>query len=76
MANLILGRLGLMGRLGASVRDHKGLAYYASSQIEPGLDGSLWLSRAGVDPVNIDRAIDGIIAELRRSETSPSAPRS
>jgi zinc protease len=71
MANLILGRLGLMGRLGASVRDHQGLAYYASSQIEPGLDGSLWLSRAGVDPVNIDRAIDGIIAELRKIRDEP-----
>lgn len=64
IANLILGRLGLMGRLGAEVRDRQGLAYYVYSQIEPRLDGSLWVARAGVDPANVDRAIDGISREL------------
>lgn len=64
MANLILGRLGLMGRLGATVRDQDGLAYYAMSQLEPGREGSLWLSRAGVDPANVERAIDGILTQL------------
>ena len=66
MANLILGRLGLMGRLGATVRDQQGMAYYASSHLEPGLEGSLWISRAGVDPANVERAIDGVLTELRR----------
>ncbi len=65
-ANLVLGRLGLMGRLGASVRDEQGLAYYATSQVEPGLEGSLWTARAGVDPANIERASESIVAELRR----------
>ncbi len=65
MANLILGRLGLMGRLGATVRDQQGMAYYASSHLELGLEGSLWISRAGVDPTNVDRAIDGVLTELR-----------
>jgi len=64
IANLILGRLGLMGRLGAEVRDRQGLAYYVYSQIEPRLDGSLWVARAGVDPADVDRAIDGISREL------------
>lgn len=64
IANLILGRLGLMGRLGAEVRDRQGLAYYVYSQIEPRLDGSLWVARAGVDPANVDRAIDSISREL------------
>jgi zinc protease len=64
VANLVLGRLGLMGRLGATVRDRHGLAYYVFSQLEPGREGSLWVSRAGVDPSNIDRAIDGIVGEL------------
>ena len=64
--NLILGRLGLMGRLGAEVRDRQGLAYYVFSQLEPGKDDSLWLSRAGVDPSNVERARDSIIAEMRR----------
>ena len=65
-ANLILGRLGLMGRLGASVRDAQGLAYYAYSQIEPGRDGSLWSGGAGIDPANVERALESIVAELRR----------
>jgi zinc protease len=66
VANLILGRLGLMGRLGAEVRDRQGLAYYAFSQIEPRVDGSLWSARAGVDPGNVDRALEAITRELDR----------
>ncbi len=71
IANLILGRLGLMGRLGAEVRDRQGLAYYAFSQLEPRVDGSLWSARAGVDPANIDRAIEGVEQELERIRTVP-----
>lgn len=66
IANLILGRLGLMGRLGAEVRDRYGLAYYAFSQIEPRTDGSLWSARAGVDPGNIERALVAIVGEIER----------
>src|SRR5215211_7727860 len=66
VANLVLGRLGLMGRLGAEVRDRQGLAYYASSQLEPRRDGTLWAARAGVDPDNIERAVEAIKAELDR----------
>jgi zinc protease len=66
VANLILGRLGLMGRLGAEVRDRQGLAYYASSQLEPRRDGTLWAARAGVDPENVERALHAIQSELDR----------
>ena len=66
VANLILGRLGLMGRLGTEVRDKQGLAYYAFSQVEPRRDGTLWSARAGVDPSNIERAVTSIRAELER----------
>lgn len=69
-ANQILGRLGLMGRLGATVRDEQGLAYYVFSAIEPGKEGSVWVSRAGVDPANTDRALKGIVSELRRLRDS------
>jgi zinc protease len=71
MANLILGRLGLMGRLGASVRDRQGLAYYAFSSVEPGREGSVWISRAGVDPQNIERAIQGVVDEVARLRAEP-----
>lgn len=65
-ANLILGQLGLMGRLGAEVRDRNGLAYHVSSSLAGGKLSSSWTARAGVDPANVDRALEGIIAELRR----------
>jgi len=66
VANLILGRLGLMGRLGATVRDRDGLAYHVSSALEPGREQTLWTARAGVAPANVDRAIDSILEELSR----------
>jgi zinc protease len=66
LGNLILGRLGLMGRLGAEVRDRQGLAYYAFSQLEPRRGGGLWSARAGVDPGNVERAVAAINAELTR----------
>jgi zinc protease len=74
MANLVLGRLGLMGRLGAEVRDRQGLAYYVFSQIEPRVDGSLWAARAGVDPVNVERALSAVESELNRLRTNPIEP--
>lgn len=70
-ANLILGQLGLMGRLGASVRDRQGLAYHVSSSVGGGMVNSLWSAQAGVDPKDIDRAIDGILTELERLRQEP-----
>jgi zinc protease len=70
-ANLILGRLGLMGRLGANVRDKQGLAYYAFSQLETGRESSLWLARAGVDPGNVGRTEAAIVAEVCELIASP-----
>jgi zinc protease len=37
--NLILGRLGLNGRIGANVRERQGLAYYSDSDLAPGRRG-------------------------------------
>jgi zinc protease len=71
VANVILGQLGLMGRLGASVRDEQGLAYHVSSSLSPGEASSLWTARAGVDPANVDRTIEGILAEVRRLQEEP-----
>ena len=71
VANLILGRLGLMGRLGTEVRDKQGLAYYVFSQVEPRRDGTVWSARAGVDPSNIERALTSIRAELERLRHEP-----
>jgi zinc protease len=69
IGNMILGRLGLMGRLGAEVRDRQGLAYHASSQLEPRRDSTLWAARAGVDPENVERAVHALQTELERLRT-------
>jgi zinc protease len=72
MADLILGRLGLMGRLGAKVRDEDGLAYYAYSQAQAGFYGGPWAVRAGVNPANVGRAIEGILREIEGLHREPA----
>lgn len=37
MANLLLGQLGMMGRIGENVRERQGMAYYAFSDLRAGL---------------------------------------
>jgi len=66
LANLIFGRLGMMGRLGESVREAKGLAYGISSDLDAGLGAGPWTIRAGVNPANVDAALEGIRAEIDR----------
>lgn len=71
VGNNILGQFGMMGRIGDSVREKAGLAYYASTSLNASLQGGSWLVMAGVNPVNLERATDLILAELQRftSET-------
>jgi zinc protease len=74
LMNLLLGRIGLMGRLGKTVRDEQGLAYYAGSSFEAGLGAGPFAVRAGVNPVNVSKAIDSIKRELERMRTEPIPP--
>jgi zinc protease len=71
MMNLILGRLGLYGRLGKSVREDQGLAYYAVSGFEAGFGPGPWSVRAGVNPTNVRRAVSSILAEMERIQREP-----
>jgi zinc protease len=71
MTDLILGRLGLMGRLGATVRDEEGLAYYVYSQAQAGFFGGPWAVRAGVNPANVGRATEGILREIEGLQREP-----
>ncbi|MHB8992376.1 MAG: M16 family metallopeptidase, partial [Chloroflexota bacterium] len=66
LGNLILGELGLSGRLGAVIRDQYGLAYHVSSDLQAGVGPSPWAIRAGVNPANVDKAIDAAIQEIER----------
>jgi zinc protease len=71
IANLVLGRLGLMGRLGERVRDEQGLAYYVSSNLQTSKGPHPWSVSAGVNPANIDKAIASILSELDRLRAEP-----
>ena len=66
LGNSVLGQFGMMGRIGKSVREDSGLAYYAYSNISAGLGPGAWTVSAGVNPANIEKARDLIIGELRR----------
>lgn len=66
LGNSILGRFGLMGRIGDSVREKAGLAYYAYSNVAGGNGPGAWEVAAGVNPANEKKAIDLIFKELER----------
>jgi zinc protease len=71
LANSVLGQFGMMGRVGEVVREREGMAYYAGSSLEGGLGPGAWLIAAGVDPANIERAIELSINEIRRRVSQP-----
>jgi zinc protease len=71
LGNSILGQFGMMGRIGEVVRDKAGLAYYAYSNMSGGQGPGPWSVSAGVNPENVERAIDLIKTEIRRFVTEP-----
>ncbi len=73
-ANHILGRMYFMGRFGEKVRDEQGLAYYASSELHGSYGRGAWLMRAGVNPRNLDKALESIDAELERFRQDGPTP--
>jgi len=66
IANNILGQFGMMGRVGESVREKAGLAYYVQSALGAGLGPTPWQVVAGVNPSNLDKAIALIKEELHK----------
>jgi len=66
LVDIVWGQLGLMGRLGERVRDEMGLAYYVYSRLDAGFGPGPWTVRAGVNPVNVRRALDAIAAEAEK----------
>jgi zinc protease len=71
LANTVLGVFGMMGRLGDRVREEQGLAYYVYSKLDAGLGAGPWTAIAGVNPANVERAIEGILHEVRRLRDEP-----
>jgi zinc protease len=66
LGNSVLGRFGMMGRLGDVVREAAGLAYHVSSSVAGGPGPGPWQINAGVNPANVERALDLIRKEVRR----------
>ena len=71
LGNNILGQFGMMGRIGDVVREKAGLAYYAHSSLSGGLGPGPWSVSAGVDPENVDKAIELIRQEIARFVREP-----
>ncbi|MHB8946512.1 MAG: M16 family metallopeptidase [Bacillota bacterium] len=71
MADLILGRMGLGGRLGGDIRDRQGLAYYVYTALRAKRGPGAWFIFAGVNPNAVDQAVDSMVGHLRRFATEP-----
>ena len=66
LMNNILGQYSLGGRLGDSIREQQGMAYYVFSSLEANLMPGPLVIRAGVSPANVTKAVASIDAELRK----------
>jgi zinc protease len=66
MLNNILGQFGLGGRLADNIRERQGMAYYAFSTLDPAAGEAPLLIRAGVDPANVERALEAIAGEVSK----------
>jgi zinc protease len=64
LVNNILGRFGMMGRLGERIREKAGLAYYAYSHVEGGPGPGAWKAVAGVRPDRVERTVEMIRQEI------------
>jgi zinc protease len=66
LMNNALGQYSLGGRLGDSIRERQGMAYYAFSAFDGNVIESPLIIRAGVNPANVDRAVASIDQEISR----------
>ena len=64
LMNNIFGQYSLGGRLGDSIRERQGMAYYVSSSLDANVAAGPLVIRAGVSPANVDRAIASIDEEI------------
>jgi len=66
LMNNILGEYSIGGRLGDSIRERQGMAYYAFSAFDANVVPGPLIIRAGVNPANVDRTIASIDQEIAR----------
>ena len=66
LMNVAFGQYAIGGRLGDSIRERQGMAYYVSSALDANLAPGPLTIRAGVSPANVDRAVASIDEEVVR----------
>ena len=66
VGDIILGHLGMGGRLGDNIREKQGLAYHIHSSLQAGPYPGPWAAFAGVNPADVERAIEAILYEVDR----------
>jgi zinc protease len=66
LMNNIFGEYSIGGRLGDSIRERQGMAYYVFSALDANVIPGPLLVRAGVNPANVDRALASIDEEIVR----------
>jgi zinc protease len=71
LGNSVLGQFGMYGRIGDVVREQSGLAYYSYSNLNAGQGPGSWEVQAGINPVNLEKAIGLIRGEIRRFVKEP-----
>jgi len=64
--NNVLGQYALGGRLGDSIRERQGMAYYVFSAFDANVGEGPLVIRAGVNPANVERTISSIDEEVSR----------
>ena len=69
LLNNVFGQYALGGRLGDSIRERQGMAYYVSSSLDANVAQGPLTIRAGVSPKNVDRAVASIDEEVVRLAT-------
>lgn len=74
LMNNALGQYGIGGRLGDSIRERQGMAYYVFSSFDANVVEGPLIVRAGVNPANVDRAIASIDEEMRRMAADGLTP--
>ena len=65
LMNNILGQYAIGGRLGDSIRERQGMAYYVFSALDANIIPGPLTIRAGVSSANVDRAVTSIDEELQ-----------
>ena len=64
LMNHIMGQYSMGGRLGDSIRERQGMAYYVYSSLDANVAPGPLMVRAGVSAANVERAVASIDAEL------------